>query len=60
MKIVKIYYHTKAKLDNVDNYKNYKFFIRRDKNIEVITILSDNNYEINDLFVRDVENIIVI
>ena len=59
-RVIEIYYYMKSELNNIDNYKSYKFFIRRDKNIEVIIILSDNNYKINNLFVRDVENIIII
>ena len=30
-KVVEVYYDTKVKFNNIDYYKSYKFFIRRDK-----------------------------
>ena len=56
-KAIEVYYNTKAKFNNIDRYKSYKFFIEYDENIEVVR---DFVRIYNNLFVRRIENIEII
>ena len=63
MRVIEVYYNTRAKLDNIDNsYKNYKLFIEYDKNIKVVEEILRiyNNYKIDNLFFRRIKNIKII
>ena len=56
--IIEVYYNARAEFNNIDRYENYKFLIKYDKNIEVVRefVRIHNNYKINNLFIRRIEN----
>ena len=66
MKVIEVYYNTKAEFNNIDRYKSYKFLIEYDKNIKIVRkfvrkfVRIYNNYKINDLFIRRIDNIKII